>query len=173
MCIYNVFRWNFRSWQVVLLAKKDLWLDFRANLNVDLCSGEDRGGCQIWWRYNRSYSIRFLFKNTNTPLVHKCELANTEIHVFEEYKHILLKRMEEGRCQIWWRPSRRDSISFFCRELQESPSSRYLCTVVHILYISTHISTLVYVTLINTNKMLSLKMVEKKDEEKYQNRPEM
>ena len=30
-----------------------------------------------------------------------------------------------------------------------------------------------YVTLINTNKMLSLKMVEKKDEEKYQNRPEM
>ena len=61
----------------------------------------------------------------------------------------------------------------FCRELQESPSSRYLCTVVHILYISTHISTLVHVRLINTNKMLSLKMVEKKYEEKYQNRHEM
>ena len=120
MCIYNVFRWNFRSWQVVLLAKKDLWLDFRANLNVDLCSGEDRGGCQIWWRYNRSYSIRFLFKNTNTPLVHKYELAKTQkIQLFEEYKHILLKRMEEGRCQIWWRPSRRDSIRFFAENCKK------------------------------------------------------
>ena len=38
------FGWKRRSGQITLFAKVRCWLNFKANLNVDLCSGEEDGG---------------------------------------------------------------------------------------------------------------------------------